>query len=400
MRSNLLATAIAAGLGLAAIAPAHAADDTAAQLAALKAQLAALQAKVDELQARTDAQSEVNVTQAQAIEAAQATNTKADALEKLVNNTKVSGRIFFDATSLEQESDGNRVNNTGVGFDLKRFYVGIDHKFDDRWSANIVTDFQYSSAVGATEVFLKKAYLQGKFGDAFTLRIGSADMPWVPFSEGYYGYRYVESPIVDRLKYGTSADWGVHAGGAMGDGMFNYAISLVSGGGYKNPSRSKGMDVEGRIGFAPTPSTIVAIGGYSGKQGQETESADALHTANRVDALVAYASPKVRLGAEWFRASNWNREFALDADKADGYSLWGSAVVGKGGISVFGRYDDAKLSKDIDPSLQQKYYNLGVEFPIIKGFKLAAVYKHTAQDSDIAADLKTNELGVWGDVQW
>ena len=140
MRSNLLATAIAIGLGLAAVAPAHAADDTASQLAAMRAQITALQAQVEELQARTDAQSDVNVTQAQAIEAAQATNTKADALEKLVNNTKVSGRIFFDVTSLEQESDGTKINNTGIGFDVKRFYVGIDHKFDDKWSANITTD--------------------------------------------------------------------------------------------------------------------------------------------------------------------------------------------------------------------------------------------------------------------
>ena len=400
MRSNLLATAIAIGLGLAAAAPARAADAIASQLAAMKAQIAALQAQIEELQARTDAQSEVNVAQAQAIEAAQATSTKADALEKLVNNTRVSGRIFFDATSLGQESDGTKVNNTGVGFDVKRFYVGIDHKFDDRWSANITTDFQYSSAVGATEVFLKKAYLQGKFSDAFTLRIGSADMPWIPFAEGYYGYRYVENTLTDRLKVGSSADWGFHAGGIMGGGMFNYAASVVSGGGYKNPGRSKGMDVEGRIGFAPTPGTIVAIGAYSGKQGQETESADALHTANRFDALVAYSSPKYRLGAEWFQARNWGRELAVDADKADGYSLWGSAVVSQGGIAVFGRYDSADLSKDLDPSLQQKYYNLGVEFPIVKGFKLAAVYKHTDQDSDTTADLRTNEFGVWGDVQW
>ncbi|MFT3898395.1 MAG: porin [Thermomonas sp.] len=400
MRSNLLATAIAIGLGLAAVAPAHAADDTTSQLAAMRAQIAVLQAQVEELQARTDAQSEVNVTQAQAIEAAQATNTKADALEKLVNNTKVSGRIFFDVSSLEQESDGTKVSNTGMGFDVKRFYVGIDHKFDDKWSANITTDFQYSSSVGATEVFLKKAYLQGKFSDAFTLRIGSADMPWIPFAESYSGYRYVENPLVDRLKFGNSADWGFHAGGTLGGGMFNYAASVVSGAGYKNPSRSKGMDFEGRIGFAPTPNTIIGIGAYSGKQGQESESTDALHTASRVDALVAYSSPKFRLGGEWFQAKNWSRELAIDPDKADGYSLWASAVVSKGGISVFGRYDNADLSKDLNPSLQQKYYNIGVEFPIIKGFKLATVYKHTDQDSDTTPNIKTNEFGVWGDVQW
>lgn len=400
MRSNLLATAIVIGLGLAAVAPARAADDTATQLAAMKAQIAALQAQLEELQSRTDAQSEVNVAQAKAIEAAQASNTKADALEKLVNNTRVSGRIFFDATSLEQTSDGDKVSNTGIGFDVKRFYVGIDHKFDDTWSANITTDFQYSSAVGATEVFLKKAYLQGKFSDAFTLRIGSADMPWIPFSESYYGYRYVENPLVDRLKFGNSADWGFHAGGNLAGGRVNYAASVVGGGGYKNPSRSKGMDVEGRIGFAPTPSTILAIGAYSGHQGQETESTDALHTASRFDALAAWSTPKFRLGAEWFQARNWGRVLATDADKADGYSVWGNAVVSKGGISVFARYDQADLSNDLNPSLEQKYYNLGVEFPIVKGFKLATVFKRMAQDSDTTADLETNEFGVWGDVQW
>src|SRR5690348_14210944 len=57
MRSNLLASAIAIGLGIAAVAPAHAADDTATQLAAMKAQIAALQAQVEELQAQNDAQS-------------------------------------------------------------------------------------------------------------------------------------------------------------------------------------------------------------------------------------------------------------------------------------------------------------------------------------------------------
>ena len=34
--------------------------------------------------------------------------------------------------------------------------------------------------------------------------------------EGVYGYRYVENTLVDRIKFGNSADWGVHVLGIPG----------------------------------------------------------------------------------------------------------------------------------------------------------------------------------------
>jgi hypothetical protein len=399
MRSNLLATAIAIGLGLAVAVPAHAADDTASQLAAMKAQIAALQAQVEDLQARTDAQSEVNVTQAQAIEAAQATNTKADKLEKLVNDTKLSGRMYYDFSNINAESNGVKTSASGTGFDIKRFYLGVDHKFNDTWSMNLTTDFQYSSAIGATEVYLKKAYLEGKFSDAFALRLGSTDLPWVPFAENAYGYRYIENTLVDRLKYGTSADWGVHASGVSGSGMFNYAVAMINGAGYKNPSRSKGVDFEGRIGFAPVDGLTLAVGGYTGKLGKETETVDVPHTAKRFDALAAYATPDFRIGAEYFSATDWNVT-QVDADKADGYSVFGNVALGGNGINLFARYDSAKTSKDIDPSLKNTYYNIGVEFPVTKGLKVAPVYKYTRLENDTSIDQVTKELGVWGEFRF
>jgi hypothetical protein len=399
MRSNLLATAIAASLGLAAVVPAHAADDTASQLAAMKAQIAALQAQIEELQARSDAQSEVNVTQAQAIEAAQATNAKADKLEKLVNDTKLSGRMYYDFSNINAESNGAKTSASGTGFDIKRFYLGVDHKFNDTWSMNLTTDFQYSSAIGATEVYLKKAYLEGKFSDAFALRLGSTDLPWVPFAENAYGYRYIENTLIDRLKYGTSADWGVHASGVSGSGMFNYAVAMINGAGYKNPSRSKGVDFEGRIGFAPIEGMTIGLGAYSGKLGKETETVDVPHTANRLDALVAYATPDFRIGAEYFSAKDWNVTQVAE-DKADGYSVFGNVALGGNGVNLFARYDSANTSKDIDPSLKNTYYNFGVEFPITKGLKVAPVYKYTRLENDTDIDLVIKELGVWGEFRF
>ena len=398
MRSNLLATAIAIGLGFAAVAPAHAADDTASQLAAMKAQIVALQAQVEELQARTDAQSDVNVTQAQAIEAAQATNTKADALEKLVNDTKLSGRMYYDFSHINAESNGVKTSATGTGFDIKRFYLGVDHKFNDTWSMNLTTDFQYSSAIGATEIYLKKAYIEGKFSKAFAVRLGSTDLPWVPFAENAYGYRYIENTLIDRLKYGTSADWGVHVAGSSDSGMFNYAAAMLNGAGYKNPSRSKSVDFEGRIGFAPVEGLTLAVGGYTGKLGKETETVGVPHTAKRFDALAAYATPNFRIGAEYFSANDWNVTQVAE-DKADGYSVFGNVALGGNGINLFARYDSAKLSKDIDPSLKNTYYNFGVEFPVTKGIKVAPVYKYTKLADDTGINQVTREFGVWGEFR-
>lgn len=407
MRHHLLAVAMATGLGLAGLAfsgSVQAADTTtigvtAEQLQELRAQIASLQAQLDTLQARTDAQSDINVANAQAGDAAKATQDKVDALAKTVNDTQFSGKMFFDLTNTDQTSNGSKTGASGTGFDVKRFYLGVNHKFNDTWSANLTTDFQYVSSLdSAADVFVKKAYLQGKFSDAFVARIGSADMPWIPFAESYYGFRYVENTLTDRLKYGNSADWGLHAGGDFADGRVNYAASVVNGGGYKNPSRSNGMDVEARMGFVPVEGMVVAVGGYSGTLGKETGTVDALHTAKRADIMVAYAKNAFRIGGEYFRANDWTTVLNPLSDKADGYSLWGSFGFGTSGITAFARYDKADLSKDLDPSLTDTYYNFGVEFPVRKGVKLAAVYKKDQREDDSTVDVDTQEVGVWGEV--
>ncbi len=382
---------------LATTAPAFAQDARDAEIAALKQQLAELAAKVQELDERSDAQSDVNVAQAK-------TNESLDdvvSLKKLVNDTKLSGRLYYDLTNIEDSSKGVKTDKSGFAFDIKRFYLGVDHKFDDKWSMNLTTDFQYSSAIGATEIYLKKAYVQYKYSDAFVMRAGSTDLPWVPFAENSYGMRYVENTLVDRLKYGTSADWGVHASGKLAGGSLEYAAAALNGNGYKNTSRSKGLDFEGRLSFAPTDKLVVGAGVYSGTLGKEKQTVDALHTANRVDFLAAYSSGNTRFGVEYFQAKNWNNVLTVASDKASGWSIWGSMGLTAGGITLFGRYDQADLSKSLNPSLQDTYYNLGLEFPITKGVKLATVYKHTDQKNDaLSKDLKTDEFGVWGEFRF
>ncbi len=368
-----------------------------AQIAALQAQIQSLEERSQELETRSDAQSDVNVEQAKANESL----ATVDALKKLVNDTKLSGRLYYDLTNINDSNKGVKTDKSGFAFDIKRFYLGVDHKFNDQWSMNLTTDFQYSSAISSTEVYLKKAYIQYKLSDAFVLRAGAADLPWVPFVENYYGLRYIENTLTDRLKYGTSTDWGVHAGGKLAGGAVEYAVAALNGNGYKNPSRSKGLDVEGRLSFAPTEQTVIGVGAYSGTLGKEKQTVSALHTANRVDFLAAYMSGNTRFGVEYFQANNWNNVTSVASDKASGWSLWGSVGLNNKGVTLFGRYDNTDLSKTLDPSLQDRYYNIGVEWPVAPGVKLATVYKHTDQRNTLRSkDLKTDEFGVWGEFRF
>lgn len=368
-----------------------------AQIAALQAQIQSLEDRSQDLEARSDAQSDVNVEQAKANESL----ATIDSLKKLVNDTKLSGRLYYDLTNINDSSKGVKTDKSGFAFDIKRFYLGVDHKFNDQWSMNLTTDFQYSSAISSTEVYLKKAYIQYKLSDAFVLRAGAADLPWVPFAENYYGMRYIENTLTDRLKYGTSADWGVHAGGKLAGGAVEYAVAALNGNGYKNPSRSKGLDFEGRLSFAPTEQTVIGVGAYSGTLGKEKQTVNALHTANRVDFLAAYMSGNTRLGVEYFQANNWNNVTSVASDKASGWSLWGSVGLNDKGVTLFGRYDNTDVSKTLDPSLQDRYYNIGVEWPVAPGVKLATVYKHTDQRNTLRSkDLKTDEFGVWGEFRF
>lgn len=413
MRSRLLAVAIAASLGVSGLTPFAAAAqsqtpaDSSAELAQLRAELAELQSKVDQLQ-QQQAQTQAQVqTQAVSAPSSGSDDSRLTALEKAVNDTTIGGKMYFDYTNIDQKnSKTGKTNTSGTGIDVKRFYLSVTHKFNDIWSANLTTDFNYSSTLGQTSLFVKKAYVQGKFDQAAVLRIGSADMPWIPFVEDYYGYRYVENTLTDRLKYANSADWGINMSGDLGDSKYvNYSVSAVNGNGYKNPSRSNSVDFEGRVGFVPFKGLVVAVGGYTGDRGQGLENVNTVHTAQRVDFLAAYAGPQFRAGAEYFNAKNWNNVLTSVTDKADGYSFWGSVNL-PDDFSLFARYDHASLSKDLNPSAKDVYYNAGIQYAVTKGFQLALVYKHEKGDVSSStavlpqplANVKTDEVGVFGQV--
>ena len=324
------------------------------------------------------------------------------------DSTSVSGRIYYDLSDISSKVNGVESNSNGTsgipatngfGSDVKRFYIGVDHKFNDTFAMNVTTDMSYNSTVGNTEVFIKKAYLSANFSPAFVVTAGSNDMPWIPYAEGIYGYRFAEKTITDRLGFGNSADWGVHAAGVFGT-YFAYDVAAVNGGGYKNPTRSKTVDFEGRLS-AKVDQWNFAVGGYTGKLGQEAPGVTTPQTASRFNALAAFVGDRTRLGVEYFSANDFSSSLvkSVTPDKADGYSFFGSYRIDPQ-WTVFARDDSAKLSKIITPAKKDDYYNFGVDYTAFKNVDFAFTLKHEALTNSATSKVVANEVGVFTQLRF
>lgn len=379
---------------------------------------AASDSRVDELEARIDALE----AELQAAEMRQAADHNKVASWKPMkgwwDDTKISGRMYYNITNIDNSRvSGTSSDTNGFSFDIKRFYVGIDHKFNSIFSANVTTDFTYDSGVSTSQVYIKKAYLQAALDPAFTLRIGAADMAWVPFAEGAYGFRWVENTIADRTKFGTSSDWGVHALGKLPGGIFSYQVSVISGVGYKKAGstsfRSEQPDIEGRLS-ADYKGFTVAVGGYWGHLGA-TKGNTVYHDATRFNALVAYKIDGLRVGVEGFTAENWFNVKSSASSSGWGVSPFASYQFNKE-WGVFGRYDFVDPYTDGSKKyVKDHYFNVGLVYSPTKIVDFALVYKRDAIDNGYMStsngtiggssygyghDGTYDEVGIFGRLRW
>ncbi len=337
-------------------------------------------------------------------------------------NTTVGGLVYLDFSYVSLENDNSKgvpveTAPNGAGFDVKRLYLIVNHTFNDIWSANLTTDAQYSTAStttvstptsttsaltsqttsgGVTEVFIKKLYLQGSFDKAFVLHVGSYDTGWAPWVQDLYGYRFIEKTTTDRLGFANTDDWGAFATGSFGEGdLLSYSVAGVDGGGYKNPTRTKFVDLDSRVALKPVSWLTLGVGFYDGHLGQITAANESYpnRTATRLDGVVAVNVAAFRVGAEYYTARNFKTVNSVTAavygtssivtssgappvsDQAAGYSAWASYNFTPR-WAVFARDDDSHLSEDVARPLTDTYYNFGVSYQILTQLEAALVYKN------------------------
>ncbi|MDE2183240.1 MAG: hypothetical protein KGJ78_09485 [Alphaproteobacteria bacterium] len=384
-----------------------------AAISNVAAQQQQTQEQVDQLSQRLDA-IEAELQQSEMRQATDHDKVESwKAVSGWFDNTSISGRMYFDITDLNLKNAGAASKNNGVSFDIKRFYIGIDHKFDDTFSANVTTDVTYDSNISVSQIYIKKAFLQAKLDPAFTVIVGSTDMPWIPYAEGIYGYRFVENTLIDRVKFGNSADWGVFLTGKLADGLLEYKFSATTGAGYKKIIRTNQPDYEGRVSLH-WEGLDLAVGGYIGHLGAQ-HGTTTYHTAQRLDALAAYTIEGLKVGVEYFTASNFTQVTSTTSSHAYGYSPFASYQFTPE-WSVFGRYDYVKPYSDAArTSYHNNYYNVGIDYRPTKIVDLALVFKQDSGSNGFYGDSngtiggtafapgsngKDTEIGIWGDFQW
>ncbi len=366
-------------------------------------------------------------------------------------NTTIGGVAFFDFSSISQkqgQANGTSpsVAPSGAGFDVKRFYLTVDHTFNDVWSADLTTDAQYASSTtlvtgttvtctagakptgttcptgssvasvtaattsvntggSATEVMIKYLYVTAKLNDALVVHVGSYATPWIQYTDGLTGYRWVEKGMTDRLSLSdSSADWGLNASGSFANNLLSYSASVTDGGGYKNPSRTEHVDFEGRITSKPFGWLDVGVGYYNGHLGQVTAVNDGFptNTASRWDGLVSFNFRGFRLTGEYIDATNYKTVNSVTAgvfgtqdvvassltgplnrDVAKGFSVLASYAFNSS-WNAFTRYDDVNLSENVLPGLKDKFYDAGINYKPLKGLDVALVYKVELVDNGAA----------------
>ena len=431
-------------------------------VSSMDARIDALEAEIHELKAEESHHAERAVVAQESAPAAQPEVSAAqfEALQNQVyeeqaavkasggwwSNTKVGGLVFFDLTNVDNKSTVGGVTTknaqNGFHYDIKRFYLTIDHQFDATWSAHLTTDATYdtsqcdgvtagppalcsSTGASTSQLYIKKAYLEGNFAPLLDVRAGSADMPWIPFAESVYGYRYIENTLVDRFKYGNSADWGINVNGSAGDDVkFEYSLSAVNGAGYKKPAfglgtnRADGMDFEGRVDIR-WDGFVLGAGGYDGKLGKELTPDTTHHDYTRFDAIAGYAADGFNVGVEYFTEKNFDTISTLPGlptDHGDGWSAF-AAYKFTPEWAVFGRYDWAKPQAGtfFQPHYDNRYFNVGVQYSPFQMIDLSLVYKHDAGSDGLFTDQngaiggatgllgssgRYNEVGLFGQFKF
>lgn len=304
-------------------------------------------------------------------------------------STRFSSLIFVNAS--DRQHEGRSSADEGLKVDLKRLYLTMDHRFNERWSAQLLTDVQWHRNSDPTDVWLRHAYLQRELGNGAQLQIGSAPMPWIA-QEAREGFRYVDPQLNAMNRIGAPADYGLHLKGRRG--QFSYAASVVTGAGFQRPRLGRNPDVEVRLGWFPVKSVELAAGAYRGTRALDAGSRRRQHTAQRWNVMASWVGERGRAGVQYFRAENWTQVVQPLEDAGHGVSVWGSHRIAPQ-WSVFARHDRLRLSRRLDPSREQRYDQLGVEWAHSPRLRLALVGKRTTLDSDTRHS-RTNEAGVWG----
>ena len=141
------------------------------------------------------------------------------------------------------------------------------------------------------------------------LRLGLADLPFVPYEEDLWGYRVQGTVFSDRAGYLTSTDLGVAIGGRFANEYGSWQASLVNGEGWKRSEVGQHKDVHARLTLNPfagagkTAANFFVTGFHSEGTNDDVSAGPA--SKNRTILMAGYKSAgKVTLAGEYLMSTD------------------------------------------------------------------------------------------------
>jgi len=312
----------------------------------------------------------------------------------LGSGLSVYGEMLANSKIASSKNTVSNVTTRNVQSNIDRAYLGVRYEASPIWSLNFKTEFR--SVVGATNNVLrvKEANVEGRFSDALVVKLGSAELPLVTFEDNAWGHRYLMPGLAElnatMLKSNT-ADYGIHFSGAvdsMDSGMFDYAASVIQGGGYLNQQNNSSSHIDYELlGSYSYDNAIVTAGYRSGYNGVAAQA-----SANkRYNFGLGYNLEDIgSFGAEYIRIDDRS---GVTQVKRAAWSVYGAAPVADA-LSLVARYDRTDPNTAVSNDTADKYL-VALEHTYNENVSVAFSYDYT---KDKAANTKDWNVGVFTNV--
>jgi len=321
---------------------------------------------------------------------------------------KIGMKSYINLTSSEVETNGVTTARN-KGFAVDRFYVWLNYQIDDIWSLKIVTDVnneQDRTVVPGVvpglkrnmNIFLKNAFIQGKFSPSAIVWAGVGGTPWIPYEEKLWAHRFITNTYVDGYGYDDSADYGAGIHGKIADGLLEYNAVAVNGGGYSKPNKSDGIDFNSRLTLHPVSGMDISGGYRQGDRGTKTFGTVNPTKSKLIQGLISYGVDQGRLTAGYIRNS---KETAAIKTVNKGFDVHGW-VKFNDQFGAFGRYDNEKQTVTGN-SVEQKMtrYIGGLDYIYSKVVRFSLAFdqqKKTNSGNVLGQTVKTTKYGLYSQV--
>ncbi len=317
--------------------------------------------------------------------------------------------------------------NQNAQADLRRFVLGVQHRFDDRTKvvAELEVEHAVSSASDAGEVALEQAYVERQFTPVWSARAGLFLMPAGLLNENheptaYYGVErnFVETAIIPTtwreggVQVVGNFDNGLTLQGGVSTGFDLNKWDAASTEGRESPlgsihqelalAKAHDLAVFGAVNWRGVPGLLIGGSVFSGQatQAQAVDKARVtlwdLHarwTPGRWDFSTVYARGTISNTAALNAALVGNP--TLIPKSFDGYYVQGAYKLWSDGdyaLSPFVRweqYNTAKAYAELgagltpDAARAERVVTLGANFQVAQGVVLKADYQRFRENTEL-----------------